>query len=160
MISNWLCLLWTWVSHLKPFFMTRNQFSNLSHTHTHTHTHSWLIINFLFSSSSPFLLFDLWSACFVLGPLNQWEKMPILTSECTEFLLDYGPIILKLQLLPPKATHGGGSGIWTSQSSKVRMSGGRLKLWIDWHISACQEYLLYFLIQLACFNFRIFVSET
>ena len=88
----------------ESLFMTRNQFSNL----LHTHTQSWLIINFLFSSSSPFLLFDLWSACFVLGPLNQWEKMPILTSECTEFLLDYGPIILKLQLLPPKATHGGG----------------------------------------------------
>ena len=32
--------------------------------------------------------------------------MPILTS-CTEFLRDYGPINLKLQLLPPKATHGG-----------------------------------------------------
>ena len=35
--------------------------------------------------------------------------MPILTS-CTEFLRDYGPINLKLQLLPLKATHSGGGG--------------------------------------------------
>ena len=62
----------------------------------------------------------------MLGPLNQWEKMPILTSECTEFLLDYGPIILKLQLLPPKATHGGGGGVEFEQANlqKLECQGG------------------------------------
>ena len=51
--------------------------------------------------------------------------MPILTSECTEFLLDYEPIILKLQLLPPKATHGGG-GVEFEQANlqKLECQGG------------------------------------
>ena len=60
----------------------------------------------------------------MLGPLNQWEQMPILTSKCTEFLLDYGPIILKLHLLPPKATHGGGGGFEQANLQKVEYQGG------------------------------------
>ena len=143
----------------ESLFMTRNQFSNLSHTHTQ----SWLIINFLFFLIFPFSL--IW---LMVCMLCAWALKSVGTNANFNFfyriliwLCDYGPINLKLQLLPPKGNPWGeGEGeICASQSSKVRMSGGTLKLWIDWCISVCKEYLLYFLIQLACFNFRIFVSE-
>ena len=158
MTSNWLCLLWTWVSYLNPFLWLEIN-SLTCHTHTHTQlANNSLLIFLIFPFSLIWLM--VWMLC-------AWALKSVGTNANFNFLYriliwlcDYGPINLKLQLLPPKATHGwGGGGIWTSQSSKVRMSRGRLKLWIGWRISACQEYLLYFLIQLACFNFRIFVSE-